>query len=143
MSESPETNNLSPKPFTVTTALGKASYFFLNQRFESIFFPHLEALNDIIQALEKPENDIKLKEAKENAGNDMLKMMQLAFPMATQMQMEVLPKYGFTSDGDGLIRFTQSVKLLEKQNNEIATLNSKLRSILMPPLQCSLPNDLA
>lgn len=30
MSESPETNNLSPKPFTVTTALGKASYFFLN-----------------------------------------------------------------------------------------------------------------
>lgn len=70
-------------------------------------------------------------------------MMQLAFPMATQMQMEVLPKYGFTSDGDGLIRFTQSVKLLEKQNNEIATLNSKLRSILMPPLQCSLPNDLA
>lgn len=42
-----------------------------------------------------------MEEASDSAGNDMLKMMQIVFPVATQIQMEVIQKYGFSGDGDG------------------------------------------
>lgn len=59
------------------------------------------ALEDILTAFTIPENELKIRSAREKAGNDMLKMMQIFFPVATQIQMEVIPKYGFPSDGDG------------------------------------------
>ena len=34
----------------------------------------------------------------------------------------------------GIIRFTQLVKLLEKQDAEVQRLNSELRSIVLPPM---------
>ena len=52
-------------------------------------------------AFKKPENVMKMEEAKDNAGNDMMKMMQIVFPVATAVQMEVVQKYGFSGDGDG------------------------------------------
>lgn len=61
----------------------------------------LVALEDILNAFTIPENELKLRSAREKAGNDMLKMMQIFFPVATQIQMDVIPKYGFSSDGDG------------------------------------------
>lgn len=42
-----------------------------------------------------------MEEARDNAGNDMLKMMQVVFPVATQIEMNVIQKYGFSGDGDG------------------------------------------
>jgi hypothetical protein len=35
----------------------------------------------------------------------MLRMMQIVFPLATQIQMEVIGKYGFPGDGDGKMMF--------------------------------------
>lgn len=43
-----------------------------------------------------------MKEAWEGAGNDMLKMMQVVFPLATQIQMTIIQKYGFPADGEGM-----------------------------------------
>ena len=59
------------------------------------------ALADILEAFRLPENTKRMREAQESAGNDMLKTMQIVFPVATMIQMEIMPKYGFTGDGDG------------------------------------------
>ena len=48
-----------------------------------------------------PENKTRMDEVKDAAGNDMMKMMQIVFPVATQIQMEVIQKYGFSADGEG------------------------------------------
>ncbi len=60
------------------------------------------ALSDILGAFNEPENALRMDEARDNAGNDMLKMMQMVFPVATQIQMDVITKYGFPADGDGV-----------------------------------------
>lgn len=48
-----------------------------------------------------PENAQKLSEAKVNAGNDMLKVMQYVFPIVVQIEMDVIKKYGFSDNKDG------------------------------------------
>ena len=63
------------------------------------------ALVDILDAFIISENAGKLRAARESAGNDMLKMMQTVFPVATQIQMNVITKYGFTGDGDGIYSY--------------------------------------
>ena len=59
------------------------------------------ALLDILTAFKTDQNERHIAEAKADAGTDMLKMMQLVFPITTQIQMEVIDKYGFPADGDG------------------------------------------
>ena len=59
------------------------------------------ALQDILAAFQMPDNVLRLEEARDNAGNDMMKMMQIVFPVTTQIQMDVVQKYGFSGDGDG------------------------------------------
>ena len=61
----------------------------------------LGALTDILEAFKTAENFSRLEEARENAGNDMLRHMQVVFPIASQIQMEMIQKYGFPADGDG------------------------------------------
>ncbi|XP_011444688.2 protein C10-like [Crassostrea angulata] len=90
------------------------------------------ALSDILDALKEGENFQRLEEAKQSAGNDMLRTMQIVFPVATNIQMEVIERYGFPSDGEGIIRFTQAVKMYEKQDEEIHQLNQSLKTLLIP-----------
>ena len=59
------------------------------------------ALLDILNAFRVPENLLRLEQAREHAGNDMLKTMQIVFPITTQIQMQIISKYGFSADGDG------------------------------------------
>lgn len=61
-------------------------------------------LKDVLTAFDTAENMIRMDEAHDNAGNDMMKMMQVVFPVVTQIQQEVIHKYGFTADGDGELR---------------------------------------
>ncbi|XP_013414113.1 protein C10 [Lingula anatina] len=91
-------------------------------------------LRDILETFTIPENQVRMEEARDNAGNDMMKVMQMVFPVATQIQMDVIQRYGFPGDGDGIIRFAQTIKVLEKQDATVAELNSKLKSIVMPPM---------
>lgn len=48
-----------------------------------------------------PENTQKLTEAKENSGNEMLKMMQFVFPIVVQIEMDVIKNYGFSESREG------------------------------------------
>ncbi|XP_077502377.1 protein C10 isoform X2 [Amblyomma americanum] len=60
------------------------------------------ALEDILAAFDQPENFARLQDAKDLAGNDMLKHMQVVFPLLTQIEMGVIESYGFTRDGEAL-----------------------------------------
>ena len=59
-----------------------------------------------------PENAQKINAAKENSGNEMLKMMQFVFPIVTQIQMEVLRKYGFPEGREGIIEIIVKVNFI-------------------------------
>ncbi|KAI0229889.1 Protein C10 [Lamellibrachia satsuma] len=97
------------------------------------------ALLDILNAFKVPENLVLLEEARERAGNDMLKTMQIVFPITTQIQMQIISKYGFPADGDGIVRFAQTIKLYEKQDAELAKLNTELFSVIMPQMAAPAP----
>ncbi|KAL1124180.1 hypothetical protein AAG570_001950 [Ranatra chinensis] len=92
------------------------------------------ALRDILEALESDEHGPKLNEAKVNAGNDMLKMMQYVFPAIVQIEMDVIKKYGFTDNREGIIQFTQLVVTLEREDAVVAELHSQVRAHYLPPV---------
>lgn len=98
------------------------------------------ALKDILDAFKEPNNMDTMKEAWEGAGNDMLKMMQVVFPLATQIQMTIIQKYGFPADGEGIIRFVQTIKHYERQDPEVAQLNSQVRNLVMPHMAAPPPD---
>lgn len=58
-------------------------------------------LAEVIKAFGAPENAQRMEEARDNACNDMGKMLQFLLPVATQIQQDVIKAYGFTSDGEG------------------------------------------
>ena len=94
-----------------------------------------DALRDLLVAFEKGENAQRLEEARERAGNDMLKTMQTVFPLLVQIQEEVIQKYGFTADGDGSLKFLNICRDYEQQDPEIRQMNATLKNIFLPPLQ--------
>lgn len=50
------------------------------------------------------ENDLQMIQAINQSGNDMLKRMQLVYPIICQLQMNTIRKFGFSNDGDGRFR---------------------------------------
>lgn len=58
-------------------------------------------LSEVINALESPDYASKLDEAKEAAGNEMLKMMLIVFPMVIQIEMEIIKRHGFNNSREG------------------------------------------
>lgn len=102
-----------------------------------------EALRDILAAFEKGENARKLEEARERAGNDMLKTMQTVFPLLVQIQEETIQKYGFTADGDGSLKFLNICRDYEQHDGEIRQMNATLKNMFLPPLQYKPANQVA
>ncbi|XP_014250034.1 protein C10 [Cimex lectularius] len=92
------------------------------------------ALNAILESLEMDENALKLNEAKIGAGNDMLKVMQYVFPIVVQVEMDVIKRFGFTDNREGIIQFTQLIVALEKEDDLIADLHSQVRAHYLPPV---------
>ncbi|XP_012258956.1 protein C10 [Athalia rosae] len=99
------------------------------------------ALTDILSALNTPENVKKVTEAKENSGNEMLKMMQFVFPIATQIQMDVIKNYGFPEGREGTVQFLQLIRTLERDDPEIAQLHGQVRAYFLPPVTISTSTE--
>ncbi|CAG5126224.1 unnamed protein product [Candidula unifasciata] len=97
------------------------------------------ALREILDTYNLPENAARLEDARISAGNDMLKSMQHVFPTATQMQVQVIQRYGFLPDGEGLVQFTKAVRVYEEHDQEVRQLNEQLRSVLIPPVNVPYP----
>ncbi|XP_048360481.1 protein C10 [Sphaerodactylus townsendi] len=91
-------------------------------------------LAEVIKAFGAPENAQRLEEARENAGNDMGKMLQFLLPVATQIQQDVIKAYGFSNDGEGVLKFARLIKSYESQDLEIASMSGKLKSMFLPPM---------
>uniref|UniRef100_A0A250YAA3 Protein C10 n=3 Tax=Castor canadensis TaxID=51338 RepID=A0A250YAA3_CASCN len=91
-------------------------------------------LAEVIQAFSAPENAVRMDEARDNACNDMGKMLQFVLPVATQIQQEVIKAYGFSCDGEGVLKFARLVKSYEAQDPEIASLSGKLKALFLPPM---------
>ncbi|XP_034252007.1 protein C10 [Thrips palmi] len=95
------------------------------------------ALNGILKAIEQSENASKIKEARDNAGNDMTKRMQYVFPIVMMLQMDVIKDYGFSEGRHGIIQFTQLIRNLEQEDSEIALLHSRVRAHFLPEIPSS------
>lgn len=61
------------------------------------------ALVSVLEAIESKENSFKLAEAKDAAGTDMLKVMQLIFPILLQIKMDIIKTYGFPEGREGRV----------------------------------------
>ena len=59
------------------------------------------AVTEILEAFRIPEHAQKLDEAKQQAGNNMIELMKIHFPLTAQIEIEVIKKYGFSPDGPG------------------------------------------
>lgn len=90
------------------------------------------ALREILDAMYQSEHSKELEQARRAAGNDMVKMMLVVFPLACKIQMAIISKYGLPGDGEGLVRFTHQVKSHELRDAEVAALYGELRSVVMP-----------
>ncbi|XP_065532307.1 protein C10 [Lathamus discolor] len=91
-------------------------------------------LADVIKAFGAPENAQRMEEARDNACNDMGKMLQFLLPVATQIQQDVIKAYGFSSDGEGVLKFARLIKSYESQDPEIAGMSGKLKAMFLPPM---------
>lgn len=88
----------------------------------------------MLEAFKEPENVEKINAAKSNLDNSMVNYMHFVFPCMIQIQNKVIAKYGYNSDGEGLIEFALSIRKLEANDPELNELNYQVRTTVMPPL---------
>lgn len=118
-------------------------------------------LIDILKTITLPENSKRLAEAKgeldlptfsfavkfisanfyllANSGREMIKMMQLVFPIVMELQMEVIRNYGFIGR-EGLVHFEQLIRDMES-DEEIARLRQQIRHSYLPPMTSASSPD--
>eukprot|EP00095_Tigriopus_kingsejongensis_P005965 maker-scaffold48_size466083-snap-gene-1.20 protein:Tk05965 transcript:maker-scaffold48_size466083-snap-gene-1.20-mRNA-1 annotation:"protein C10 " len=92
------------------------------------------ALIDLLNAYQGPKYQPQLEALRGEAGDDMIKQMQIVFPVVAKIQAEVIHRYGFSADGEGVIQFMQHIKLFEREDPEIARLFSLVKSHSIPPM---------
>lgn len=93
-----------------------------------------EILNKTLDYLQLPENNQKIEEARDNVGNEMLKMMQFIFPIVMQIQIDVIKEYDFPESREGIIKFTQMIRSLEREDAEVARLHGLIKAYYLPPV---------
>lgn len=98
-------------------------------------------LNRTIDELQTAENTKKIEEARDNVGNEMLKMMQHLFPIVMQIQMDVIKEFGFPDGRDGIVKFAQMLRSLEREDPEIARLHSTIKAYYLPPVAVNATNE--
>ncbi|XP_057670268.1 protein C10 [Diorhabda carinulata] len=100
-----------------------------------------DILNKTLEALQSADSLQKLEEARDNVGNEMLKMMQFLFPIVMQIQMEIIKDFGYPEGREGIIKFSQMLRNLEREDIEIARLNGLVKSYYLPPVTVHTTNE--
>lgn len=116
-------------------------------------------LIEILKYINLPENSKRLSDAKckfeftkpgqgdstdlllltANSGREMVKMMQLVFPVVMEFQMDVIKNYGFVGR-EGLVHFEQLIRDMEV-DDEIARLRQQIRNTYLPPMTSASSPD--
>ncbi|ODM91574.1 Protein C10, partial [Orchesella cincta] len=91
-----------------------------------------EALQVMLERMHLPENEAKVQGAKEQAGDDMVEVFKNVFPIVLQIQIEVVSKFGFVSNQEGLKDFLIRVNQLTNEYSEILDLMLKIREVYLP-----------
>lgn len=92
------------------------------------------AMRDVLLAFERPAHQTRLLEIEQEAGSDLVKLLQDRLPFAAEIQQEVIKSHGFSDDGAGSLTFTHAIKLFEKDDEEIAKMAEDLKSRFIPLL---------
>ena len=66
-------------------------------------------MKDILLAFEKPEHKTRMQEIEQEAGSDLVKLLQDRLPFAAEIQQEVIKSHGFSDDGEGIQSVSQSI----------------------------------
>ena len=66
-------------------------------------------MKDILLAFEKPEHKARMQEMEQEAGSDLVKLLQDRLPFAAEIQQEVIKSHGFSDDGEGIQSINQSI----------------------------------
>ena len=93
----------------------------------------VEILNKTLDAFQHPDNIQKIEQAKETGGNEMIKMMQSVFPIVMQIQINVIKEYGFEETREGILKFSQMIRGLEREDSEVARLHGIIKGYYLPP----------
>ncbi|CAH0563755.1 unnamed protein product [Brassicogethes aeneus] len=101
----------------------------------------IEILNKTIKELNTPENAKKLEEARTDVGNEMLKMLQYVFPLVLAVQVDIIRNYGYPEGREGVIKFAQSIRVLEREDVEVARLHSLVKAYYLPPVSVAATNE--
>lgn len=59
-------------------------------------------MKSVLAELEQTENKAALARIKEQAGNDLVKLMQDTLPVLVQIQQKILKSYGFPDNVSGM-----------------------------------------
>eukprot|EP00301_Raphidiophrys_heterophryoidea_P021765 c6095_g1_i1.p1 GENE.c6095_g1_i1~~c6095_g1_i1.p1 ORF type:complete len:136 (-),score=48.31 c6095_g1_i1:137-544(-) len=90
------------------------------------------AITEVMEAFRAEENAEKMREAKAEAMDNTFKFMSLVYPIALQVQLSVIEKYGFPADHKGLLSFTQALRH-HASDPEVFKLSNELKNALLPP----------
>lgn len=91
-------------------------------------------IKDVLQAFEKPQNKMRMYEIRQEAGGDLVKLLQYQLLFAASVQQEVIKRHGFSDNGEGSLTFTHAIKLFEKEDEEIARKAADLKTKFIPVL---------
>jgi len=92
------------------------------------------AIKDAVEAFDKPENLAKMLQAKEQAGEDPMKLMLIVLPVAMLIQQSVIEKYGYASNQQGILEFSQAIGA-HQEDSEVGSYTQQLRDKFMPKFQ--------
>ncbi|OXA64601.1 uncharacterized protein LOC110855423 [Folsomia candida] len=91
-----------------------------------------DALELMWSRINEPDNLDKINGAKEEAGNDMIEVMKLVFPLVVDIQVEAVGKFGFPRNKDGLRDFLVRANELLENDKDISEMLIRIRSIYLP-----------
>uniref|UniRef100_A0A914WN20 Protein C10 n=1 Tax=Plectus sambesii TaxID=2011161 RepID=A0A914WN20_9BILA len=91
-------------------------------------------LLEILNGIRRAEKSREMMDAVQLSENDMLRRMQLVYPLLCKIQMDTIANYGFSADAVGVAKFAQQIAGLEKEDGDVKRLNEELRLIFMPAL---------
>ncbi|KRZ90396.1 Protein C10, partial [Trichinella sp. T8] len=92
------------------------------------------SLLHILKKLRQLQNSAAYQEAESQCGNDMLKRVQLIYPLVIRAEMNAVTDYGFAASYAGLSEYMHEIYVLSGEDKEVERLMSEVRSMIFPEL---------
>mmetsp|Transcript_15596 Transcript_15596/g.42516 ORF Transcript_15596/g.42516 Transcript_15596/m.42516 type:complete len:141 (-) Transcript_15596:66-488(-) len=93
-----------------------------------------DALQQTIELMKQPDNMAKMEAAKAAMAtqpDNIMMLMMMVMPVATQVCQPVLQKFGFSADQGGLMAYVAAT-MKHKEDAEIAALGKEMRGTFVP-----------